>query len=276
MAVNAPSADVRKSLNKILKGGPATDYRVNPYLQPSPARTQVPDYFSNRKLAGEKHPDAKGSTVDRVHRIYDGVYDTAKAIHLSQENKLPWEYDTKGKLLSTELDVLKFKINYLKELMQIDKDEWKVNADKAFGNITADDVRVALINASAQQLIPLEMEHAQIKAESNFRQNLINWMLGEGSSDEYKKCWWIRIHPPDADKDKTLAKLYDEGKKDLANALAKERKKLLDGIPGFTRGVIEHTDKLPIRSKEFLEELARNAPKTDEGKKNMYLSIYTL
>jgi hypothetical protein len=263
---------VDKSLLKALKGAPLTDHRVSRYLAGWGEGKTVPAYFSNKKLAGEKQAPFKGSTVERVRDIYKGVYNTAKSVSLAQDDKLPWEYDTKGKLLSTELDAMKFKINYLKNIIGLkNEDKWTVDinttTNEALDDLP-DPIRTSMIQSCINQLIPLEMEYAQIKAESSFRQNLINWMLGEGPSKEYKKCWWIQMHPDEEDFNKSLQELYSEGERgqNLANQLAKERKKLMDNIPGFTRGVIEKTDRLPLRFKEFKEELARNAPKTDEGK----------
>lgn len=235
------------------------DYNKNSFLKP--LGYQVPGFFTDLRFAGEKEKPGPESTVERVKRkLFTGLYETAKGIKLDSNHQLPWEYDKDGKLFSTETDKMDAKIKFLNKLIGIDDNNlWKV-VPSPLRLITDDsDIRRALMTGAANTLFPLLAEREIINAESKFRSNLMKWMIGEGKNNEYERCWWIDKKP--RDKNTEVVDMPDGKEKD---EFMEERKKLLNANPSLTRGIIESSDLLPVRTRAFLEHLYRHAPETDE------------
>lgn len=219
-------------------------------------------YGDNRVMAGEKHPlKVPESTVERIQRKSADVYDSAKEVKLAKEHLLPWQYDKDGKMLSTPVDQLRFKVNYLRKQLglktvtdvglahETETDLAKLSKRKKYSiqdsiiseTVVSVNIKQALIQAACELMVKLESELAVVQAESKFRMGLMKWMLGDGQPEEYNNCWWV--------KDK-------ESKK--------ERRKLLTGNPNLTRGVIESNDMMAFKTKLFIERLFKTPPKNDE------------
>lgn len=233
-----------------------------------------PTFFNTSTLAGKEHQLKKGeSTVERIKRQISGVVESAKNVHLELDTSLPWEFDTKGRLYSTDSDKVDFKIKWLRAQLGLAQEGDIHPSDyidrNLIGRLTNEadnERRIALLNGASNLLIQLEAERALQQSEANFRQDLIKWMMGSGRTGEYKHCWWITKHPSVGDENSTVEQLLEErsiSEKD-ADEFIEERQKLITANPAIPRGIVEQTDLMPLKTKVFLDHLRRTAPKTDE------------
>lgn len=227
-------------------------------------------------IAGKERSPKSGDTVERKKSLIHDAIQTGKEVKMSHDHKLPWQYDTHGKLYSTQTEQLRFKIDYLEKTassLQLsdfdgDKDEYIAKKMGLYVNLYS--------------LLP---EYELLQAESEFKNNLHNWILGEGKLGEYNKCWWIKDEVEIAfskysikelDKYLKSQKLPDTEtyllggleEEDTFKEYKKKRleltQKLIKMHPQLTQGMIENESDLKFKGMVFLQYLKRKIPKTDE------------
>lgn len=231
-------------------------------------KSQQLDFHYHGQLAGGQQPPKSGDTLQKFKKIIGSALGTAKDVKLGGAHKLPWQYDSDGKLYSTEVEQLRFKCEWLRGEIT------RAGGGTDDAPSTRDDIELqALYNT----YYPLKLELQLIEAEAKFRRKLFCWILGEGTAEEYIHCPWLGkrvvlsngLEVDLGEIDQQLAGDYwldTNTQEDLKWKRLEITQTLLRTYPGLSQGMIDQDDKLVLKAKVFIDYLKRKMPKNDEGK----------
>jgi hypothetical protein len=252
---------------KLIKMADAVIKNIDLFGSAEEPRTKVsvkaPMFYNTKTLAGTRVNELRQDTFESKRKLVTDALNSAKGIKMNVEHKLPWQYDTDGKLYSTDMEKLRFKVTTLRNKLLKIKDQNKPDTDAK---------RIALLNT----YYPLKMELELLEAESKFKKGLYCWVLGEGKFEEYDKCYWIKdIYDPRTNKRMNLREIEDqltngylftrdEDKAHYKNLRFQLTQTMMRANPNLTQGMIEQSDNLEFKAKAFIDYLKQTLPKTDE------------
>jgi len=220
----------------------------------------------NYPIAGKKKSgrplDLKKHFVDLI----DNARDSAKHFKIDSDDKLPWQQKGCGNWLSTPTETLTWQRDYLYSRLgyvNVSRDGRQFTR-RAFTQTIWDTSEFggAWKAAVAKKIASIEMKLAAIKVEADFKDDLVQWIQGEGPKEEYNQCRWRELYNK---LEVQYSATADPTKKaDIWLRLEDAKRVLVHSYPGIAEGFIRDRDNQRVKTSTFLSWLARKTPTTEE------------